>query len=94
MNSLHRLLNCEIGEFDCRVITTEYRTHVHCIHMSHLFCNPLVHVIYSGVSGQCSYTIHLVLLITYEDNNGVVDMYVSRYSKIITFVSNIVSFKK
>ena len=32
-NSLHRLLNCEIGELDCHVITTEYRTRVHCIHM-------------------------------------------------------------
>jgi len=26
-------LNCEIGGLDCRVITTEYRTRVHCIHM-------------------------------------------------------------
>jgi len=25
--------------------------------MSHLFCNTLVHVIYSRVSGQCSQTI-------------------------------------
>jgi len=32
-NSLHRLLNCEIGGLDCSVITTEYRTCVHCIHM-------------------------------------------------------------
>jgi len=54
-NSLHRLLNCEIGELDCRVITTEYRTRVHCIHMYHLFCKVLVHVIYSGVSGQCMF---------------------------------------
>jgi len=29
--------------------TTEYRTRVHCIHMLHLFCNALVHVIYSGI---------------------------------------------
>jgi len=29
MNSLHRLLNCEIGGLDCHVITTEYRTRVH-----------------------------------------------------------------
>ena len=50
-------LNCEIGGLDCHVITTEYRTRVHCIHMKHLFCNALVHVIYSGVSGQCSHTI-------------------------------------
>jgi len=57
MNSLHRLLNYEKGGLDCRVITTESRTHVHCIHMYHLFCNSLVHVIYSAVSGQCSYTI-------------------------------------
>ena len=33
VNSLHRLLNCEIGGLDCRVITIEYRTRVHCIHM-------------------------------------------------------------
>jgi len=44
-------------DLDCRVITTEYRTRVHCIHMYHLFCNALVHVIYSVVSGQYSYTI-------------------------------------
>jgi len=57
VNSLHGLLNCEISGLDCRVITTEYRTRVHCIHMYHLFCNALVHVIYSRVSGQCSHTI-------------------------------------
>jgi len=73
VNSLHRLytnidqetrefitrtiLNCEIGGLDCRVITAEYRTRVQCIHMYHLFCNALVHVIYSIVSGQYSYTI-------------------------------------
>ena len=56
VNSLHRLLNCEIGGLDCRVITTEYRTRVHCKHMYHLFLNALVHVIYSVVSGQYSYT--------------------------------------
>ena len=32
VNSLHRLLNCEIGGLDCHIITTEYRTRVHCIH--------------------------------------------------------------
>ena len=42
------LLNCEIGGLDSHVITTEYRTRVHNIHMLHLFCNALVHVIYSG----------------------------------------------
>ena len=57
MNSLHRLLNCEIGELDGHVITTEYRPCVHCIHIYHLFGNALVHVIYSVVSGQYSYTI-------------------------------------
>ena len=36
LNSLHSLLNFEIGRLDCRVITTEYKTHVHCIHMYHL----------------------------------------------------------
>ena len=58
VNSLHRLLNCEIGGLDCHVITTEYRTRVHCLQMKHLFCNALVRVICSGVSGQCSYTIY------------------------------------
>jgi len=33
INSLHRLLHCEIGGLDCRVITTEYRIYVHCIYM-------------------------------------------------------------
>ena len=33
VNSLHGLLNCEIGGLDCRVITIEYRTRVQCIHM-------------------------------------------------------------
>ena len=33
VNSLHELLNCEIGGLDCRVITTKYKTLVHCIHM-------------------------------------------------------------
>jgi len=57
VNSLHKVFNCEIGGLECHVIITEYRTHVYCIHMYHLFCNALVHVIYSGVSRQCSYTI-------------------------------------
>jgi len=33
MTSLHGLLTCEIGGLDCHVITTEFRTRVHCIHM-------------------------------------------------------------
>jgi len=33
VSSLHGLLNCEIGGLDCHVITPEYRTHVHWIHM-------------------------------------------------------------
>jgi len=57
VNSLHGLLNCEIGGLDCRIITKEYRARVHYIHMYHLFCNALVHVIYSVVSDQYSYTI-------------------------------------
>ena len=63
VNSLHRLLNCEIGGLDYRVITTEYRTRVHCIHMYHLFCNVLVYVIYSVVSGQYSYTIQACYIV-------------------------------
>ena len=46
VNSLHRLLNYEISGLDCHVITTEYRTRAHCIHMLPQFCNALVHVIY------------------------------------------------
>ena len=38
-----------------------YKTCVHCIHMLHLFCNALDHAIYSGVSGQCSHTIHRII---------------------------------
>ena len=37
VNSLHGLLNCDISGLDCRVITTEYRTRVHFIHMLHVF---------------------------------------------------------
>ena len=33
VNSLHGLLNCEIVGLDCRLITTEYMSHVHCIFM-------------------------------------------------------------
>jgi len=57
MNSLHGLLNCEIGELDCHVVTTEYIIGVYCIHMSHLFCCALVHVVYSRLSGPASYPI-------------------------------------
>ena len=69
VNSLHRLLNSEIGGLDCRVITTEYRTRVRCIHMLHLFYNALVHVIYSWVSGQCLCTIIIFLK---PDQNAVI----------------------
>jgi len=33
MNSFHGLLNCEIGGLECRVIVTEYKTRVDCIHI-------------------------------------------------------------
>jgi len=65
VNSLHGLLNCEIGGLDCHVITAEHRTRVHCIQMLHLFWNALVHVIYSGVSGQCSHTISHGMILCY-----------------------------
>ena len=48
VKSLHGLLNCELAELDCQVITTEYRTCVQCIHVYQLFCNALVRVIYFG----------------------------------------------
>ena len=33
LNSLHGLLDFEIGGLDCHVITTEYETCVNCIHI-------------------------------------------------------------
>ena len=57
VNSWHGLLNFEIGGLVCRVITSEYKTRIHWIRMYHLFCNGLVHMFYSVVSGQCSYKI-------------------------------------
>ena len=71
MNSLHGLLNCEIGGLDWHVITTEYRS-VPCIHMYHLFRNELVYVIYSGVSGQYSHKMHLEAKEPYRLFMGVV----------------------
>ena len=59
VNLLHEHLNFNIGGLDCQVITIEYRTLDYCKHMLHLFCNALVHVINSGVSGQCFNTIHV-----------------------------------
>ena len=53
-NLLHGLLNCEIGGLDGRVITIENITHVHRLHMYHLFCYALVQIINSRVSDQCS----------------------------------------
>ena len=54
----NHLPNFEIGKLECHVITIEYRTHVHGIHMKHLCGNALVHVIYSvNISGQYVYTI-------------------------------------
>jgi len=32
-NSLHGLFHCEMGGLDCHVISTEYISRVHCIHM-------------------------------------------------------------
>ena len=57
MNLLHGQLNCEMGGFDCRGITTENSTSVHCIHILHLFRIALVRVIYKGVSGEYFHTI-------------------------------------
>ena len=65
-NSLHGLLNCEIGGLDWSVITTEYSSRVHCIHMYHLLCNALAHAIYSVVSGQYSYTIAMKFNTVYK----------------------------
>ena len=55
VNSLHRLLNCELGGLDCHVIITEYRTRGYCIHMLHLFCNALVQVFFGSILSLFSY---------------------------------------
>ena len=34
--------------------------HVSIVHMYHLFCNGLVHIIYSRASGQCSHAIPII----------------------------------
>ena len=62
VNSLHGLLNCEISGLDCCVITPEYRTLVHFIHMYHLFCNALIGPcnLFRSETGQCLYTIPLL----------------------------------
>ena len=43
--------------------------------MYHLVCNALVHVMYSGVSGQCSHTIRvikaIILLFDYKQYNTI-----------------------
>ena len=80
VNSIHRLLNCKIGGKDCRVITTEYISCVHWIHMYHLLCNALVHVIYSVVSGQCSHTIPLGSFINHTLDYNYFNCYKSFYS--------------
>jgi len=56
LNSLHRLISCEIGGLD---FTTKYIMCVHCIHML-LFCNALVDVFYSRMSGECFHEIHVI----------------------------------
>ena len=55
VSSLHRLLNCKIGGLDCPLYT----------HVTPI-CNALVHVIYSGVSGQCSHTIPITYKFWYK----------------------------
>jgi len=73
MNTSHRLLNCEMlcWIVKCHVelwnvVLLHQSIRVHCIHMLHLFFTGLVHVIYLGVSGQCSYTILRLLNNTNE----------------------------
>jgi len=52
LNSLHGLMNFEIGELDCRVIITEYITCVHLYTCNTYLCNAVVDVIFSVVSDQ------------------------------------------
>ena len=58
VNSLHGLLNYEIGGLDCCVITTEYITCPLYTHVTRIL-QCIVHVIYSVVSDQYSYTIQM-----------------------------------
>jgi len=55
VNSFTRII--ELWNRWIRLSCYNNRTRVYCIHIYHLFCNALVHVIYSEVSGQYSYTI-------------------------------------
>ena len=45
--------------------------HVSIVYTCYLFCNTLVHVIYSGVSGRCSHPIAFVTQNIFQKSNGV-----------------------
>ena len=53
MNPLHGLLTCETGALEFHVILQHSITHMSIVYI----CTTLVHVIHSGISGQCSHTI-------------------------------------
>jgi len=57
VNSLHRLLNCEIGGLRFVVLLQQSIEHVSIVYTCNTyFVTASVHVIYSGVFGQCSHT--------------------------------------
>ena len=70
MKVLYKYIDKKLVKFITRIIelwnrlvrvscyyNREYKTRVHFIHMYHLFCNALVHVINTVFSAQYSYTI-------------------------------------
>ena len=63
MTSLHGLLNCEIGGLDCHVITTEYRTRVHCIFNSKTLFKDKVSLklIFPGAIHTCKHILQLFI---------------------------------
>jgi len=66
-----------MGGLDCRVITTENA----CPFICNTYCNALVPVIYSVVSGQYSYTIHVFRVVIFPHV----------YTHIMTFVAVIIA---
>jgi len=51
VNSLHGLLNCQIGGLDCRVITAEYRTRVHCLNIDQTLLNSFHRLLNCEIGG-------------------------------------------
>ena len=71
--------------------TTEYRTRVHCIHLYHLFGHALVHVIYSGVSDQCSHTMHVYINVSTDEHYLKHKVKMHTYNGLRTYKCNMCS---